>query len=178
MKLRSKDIKLAKSTKYLSSTTRAGLRNRPEDLLDYATKCLGELGYRLKKKKGPKSWKAKRMTTTLRKTVFLGVNWDSKTPRDRAATLMHELVHANQSKTYGFWKWVSRYVASARFRFAMEAQAYRETCRAYRAMGLSERNVRNYADDLPNRFIKSYWILNRRMRKDVRKHMERIVLLP
>ncbi len=175
MRLRAKDITFARSPEYLDPylSVSRGARTR-EKIIQHATAELHELGYKLKKKKGPKGWKAKRMSTTLWRTVWLGVNWDSKSPHEQAATLMHELVHARQYR--GIKRFLPRYVADSRFRFAVETHAYRETCRAYRAMGLSERSIKAYAEDLPNRFIKSYWILGRRMRKAVRRYMERIVV--
>lgn len=190
MRLRQQDLDLAKSTKHLSSITQTGGRSNSggdyrretvhtaRQLLDYAEGRLKELGYTLRKKNGSKNWKHKRMSTAGRKIIWLGVTWDEKTIWHKAATLMHELVHANQSRAYGFKRWLGYYIGSARFRFAMEAQAYRETCRAYRVMGRSERSIGEYAARLPNRFVKSYFIVGRRMRKDVRKWMPGIVVMP
>jgi len=91
---------------------------------------------------------------------------------------MHELVHARQSKGYGFWRWISRFVGESGCRLAIERKGYRETIRAYRAMGMSDHSLRSYADDVPGKFIKSYFIRGRRMKKAVRKHMEGIILRP
>ena len=173
-KLRSKDLTLARSSKLLSSTLKK--RHNAEYLITHATSELKKLGYRLRLKKGPSGWKSKRMTTALRKTIWLGVGWASRPAVDRAATLMHELVHARQYRYYTAF--LARYIADSRFRFAMEAQAYRETIRAYRSMRYSETALKKHARDLPRRFIKSYWILGRRMKKAVIRYMGAIVLKP
>ena len=174
MRIRSKDRKLAKSSKLLSSTLNK--HHSAEWLIAHATSELKKLGYTIRIKNGPSNWKAKRMTTALRKTIWLGVGWAKKRDVDQAATLMHELVHARQYRYYTAF--LTRYVADARFRWAMETQAYRETIRAHRSMRFSESSVKKYASGLPSRFVKSYWILSRRMRKDVRKYMGKIVLTP
>lgn len=178
MRLRKKDISRAKSTRYLSAMTNPGTRQTPVQLVAYATDKLKSMGYKFRHKKGPKSWKAKRMSTTLRRTIWLGVGWMKKHIRDRAATLMHELTHALEAAAVGFARWVSLYVFDSRYRFSVESQGYRSSVRAWRAMGITEGALRDYANDLPGRFIKSYWILGRRMRKDVRKNMPRIVMMP
>ena len=178
MRLRKSDLTHAKSAKYLSPKTRPGSQRTPEELIQYATAKLKAMGYRFKHKRGPKSWKAKRMSTTLRRTIWLGVGWLKKKLIDRAALLMHELTHALEAAAVGFWKWVSKYVLDSRYRFAVESQGYRSSIRAWRAMGVSERGLQDYADDLPGRFVKSYWILGRGMRKEVRRHMPRIVMMP
>ena len=174
MNIRKKDIARARSARYLS--TYLGKMRAADDVAAYFLRRFRAMGYRMAYKKGPKGWKAARMTTTMRRTVYLGTNWAKKGADERAALLAHEYVHARQHRGYkGF---LARYVFDSRFRWAVEAQAYRESVRAYRAMGRTEPALREYAENLPGRFIKNYVIGGRRMRKGVRRHMPGIVMLP
>ena len=180
IRLREKDIKLAKSRQFLNPLLGRGAEGyrqpvvmTPQALHDYCKDQLKELGYKFVHKKGPKSWKWKRFTTTMRRRIYLGVGWSQKSLRQRAAILAHELVHALQWR--GLKRFGRNYVFSARFRWAVETQAYRESCRAYRAMGLAEAAVQEYASAVPARLIKGYAILNKRLRKDIHRVMPDII---
>lgn len=173
MRLRASDIRLAKSPLALD---RFLLEPRtPEQVIEYAQKRLANMGYTIKRKRGPKGWKSRRMTTTLRRTIWLGVGWDGKLARDKAATLMHELVHAEQWWIHqGF---LARYIASPRFRWAMEVQAYRESVRTYRAVGFTGPGLERYIQARANTIIRSYFMIGRRLRRDIRKNTAGIVRL-
>jgi hypothetical protein len=174
--LEDRHLKFARSTRYLSHYVRAGVHRTPAQVKQYAQRELKKLGYKLRKKRGPSSWKTKRMTTKGLRTVYLGVEWDEKTPEYQAATLLHELGHANQDR--GIRGWLRRYIFHPRFRICVEFQMYRENVRAYRAMGATEAQLLAYARKLPSMLIKSYVILNRGLRASIRQHMVQIVMLP
>ncbi len=176
MKLRKRDIALAESRRFLSPRLEQDWEGSAQELHDQCEDQLVALGYRFVYKKGPKSWRWKRFTTTMRRRIYLGVGWRKKNIRNRATILAHELVHALQWK--GLRAFGTRYVLSTRFRWAVETQAYRESCRAMRAMGMAEQAVQAYASEVPGRLIKGYAILNRRLRKDIRDQMVDIVAAP
>ena len=174
MKLRKKDLRRAKSRRYLNPDLEESWR--AEDLREHYFAKLRALGYRFVRKRGPSSWKWKRFTTTFRRTIYLGVGWSKMSARSQAALLAHEYVHALQwrgERAFGM-----RYALDERYRWAVESQAYRETCRAFRAMRMAERAVQEYASNVPARFIEGYLITSQRLRHDIRREMADIVAAP
>lgn len=173
MTLKTKHIRLAKDPLCLSPFLDKS--RRPEHVAEHARQQLRQLGYTLRRKRGPSGWKTKRMSTTLRRVVWLGVNFDERAPIDQAALLMHELCHARQMRVYS--RFLARYIADSRFRWAMEAQAYRESVRAMRSMGAPKQRIRNYSHGRAEAIIRGYFILGRRLRRAIRKNTEGIVRL-
>lgn len=174
VRLRDRDLAFARSRRFLNPELERKWSDR--ELHDYCRRRLLSMGYRFVHKVGPSSWKLKRFTTTLRRVIYLGVGWSSKSWRAKAATLAHELVHALQWKSLRAFG--VRYVFDERFRFAVECQAYRETVRAFRAMGLHEQAVQDYADGVPDDFVKGYAITDRGLRNDIRNAMTDVILTP
>lgn len=173
-RLSSADIKLAKSREFLDDYL--DRRRSPTELLEHCLAELDEMGYRLVKKKGSSNWKRKRLTTTLRRKIYLGVTWDKKTVAQQAALLAHELVHARQHR--GLARFIWRYLADSTFRWAVEAQAYRETVRAWRAMGRDAETLRGISKSVTSSILKrgSYFILGRKLRRQIKSKTPAIVL--
>ena len=129
-KLSSKDLKAAKSTRYLYD---GEIPNDPQEAYDKAVKLLKKNGYRLKDKPGITK-NGMNFTTTLSRTIWLAGNWEDRSLESKAKILWHELVHTRQRKAWGFTKFAWRY-KSAEGRWRMEVPAYRESIRAMKAIG-------------------------------------------
>lgn len=174
MRLRRKHLDRALSTRNLSP--RAVIRDlpNPEAALRYFEAQLRLRGYSFADKRGPANWKAARMTTTTKRRILRGRNFAKKTTIEKAATMGHELVHARQYQNERAF--LSRYVFDARFRLAMEAQAYREQARIYRALGYSSSAIHDWAFRLPAMLCRSYYFVGRRFRRDIARHVPAIVL--
>lgn len=146
----------------------------PQDLYDEARRRLVALGYRfVRKSKG--NGKLSRMSTTTRRTIWLGTNWPKKTIAEKAALLWHELTHARQMRRRRGWFFL--YGADSLFRWAMEAQAYRVMIQVYRACGYTDRELRDYARALAKSLPRTYVIKRRSHRRHVESWTAAIVLL-
>lgn len=123
---------------------RLGEYDTPEKMLAH---CLAELqryGVRIAKK-APMKTKYARMTTAFYRQVRVGTTWDRKSTAAKAVTLAHELVHIRQWRHFGRIAFGSSYVFSARWRWAMEMNAYRESMRAMKILGYSKTHRKNSA---------------------------------
>jgi hypothetical protein len=81
----------------------------------------------------------KRPTTTLANTVFLGVGYEDKKPIAKIELLAHELSHALTYRDIGFMRFVTKWVASRRFRFVYELAPLIVGLKAAAAHGLKIR---------------------------------------
>jgi hypothetical protein len=56
--------------------------------------------------------------------AFAGRVWVREGVRDREGIIAHEMVHVDQQRRDGIWKFHWRYVVSKKWRLAYEAEAY------------------------------------------------------
>lgn len=171
MTLKKKHISLAQDSLCLSPFLEKP--RKPWDVEAYADEQLEALGYRYVYKRGLADWKVRRMSMALRRQIRWGVGFRDKPQIDRARDKMHELAHARQYRVYR--SFLARYITDPRFRWAMEAQAYRESARALRSMGVPPSRLRNYINGRAETIIRGYFILGLRLRRSIRKHTAGIV---
>ncbi len=84
--------------------------------------------------------------------------WDfrKRDTRNRAALLMHELVHVRQWQAFGVVNMAGKYAFQPRWRAALEIEAYAETFRAHTAMGWRRREALAYRIVCVERLAKHY----------------------
>ena len=127
LRLRSSDMKLARSDEFLFGAHEIG--NNHQAALRKAQQKIRDAGWNFKVRPGAIRH-GRKFTMTMRKTIYLSSKWESYPAWKRAAILWHELVHIRQRKKWGDAKFLSRY-ATARGRWASEVQAYRMSIRVY-----------------------------------------------
>lgn len=171
LKLRAKDEKRAKSSDCLDESIRS--YKRAQDLLEYCLKEIKRLGLRVVEKKKSKLRLSKMSTTYYREVRVAHGFWKRDIPT-QAATLAHELVHARQWRKHGRVRFALAYATSPRFRLAVELQAYRESIRAMRAMGYSNKYIESYINRKPFTMKDAY--LLHRVRWDALSSLTRCVL--
>ena len=172
--LRHSDLQRAADRRYLNPQLEISWK--ASELRDWYINKLRGMGYRFVQKRGPASWRMKRFTTTYRRVIYLGVAWSMMSDHAQAVLLAHEYVHALQwrgERAFGL-----RYAFDQRYRWAAETQAYRESCRAYRAVGFGKATMRRYARRVPGRYIKGYLVTGARLRAAIRREMVPILLQP
>jgi hypothetical protein len=173
--LRDDDIELASWTRFHDEDLEKFGRNAAAMLAD-AEKWARDAGYVIKPKTSFFGSRFSKMTTTYYKEIRVGDGWAGYTPPKKASILKHEIVHAKQWRHYGRGTFGARYIFSARFRWAMEVQAYRESVRAYRTLGAKESWLRTYATkDVPDILWQNY-MLGVLRKGDVYEHTAKILL--
>lgn len=173
MRLSDHDLRLARDTRCF--LTDIEQYDTPQKMYDFAVRELENMGYKLVPKRSTRisrRWRIKRFTTTWPRRIALGVNWKEKPLIDKAILLMHELVHAIQSRIYR--SFYARYVTDKGFRFAVEAQAYRFGCRVYQILGGNRRQVYGMAARKAQS-LRAYF--PRRWRDDVEREGRRIMAM-
>lgn len=129
------------------------------------------IGIAVKRGRGPFS----KMGTAFSHKLKLPRTWDKLETWEKAALLAHERVHYRQKRRYGYARFDAKYVFDPRFIIAMETPAYRETLRAFRAMGASEEGLENYARRVDNILWDLYPTVRMLDRREVRKHVTRVM---
>lgn len=156
IKLRDQDVDLAMSRQFLDQDIADFGKNAGamlQDAFDWAKAN----SFSIKKKASHFGSRLSKMSTTYYKEIRVGSLWEEFIVPKRAAVLKHEIVHAKQWRHYGRASFGSKYIFSARFRWAMEVQAYRESTRVYRTLGAVEKWLREYVNDaVPNSLWGSY----------------------
>lgn len=112
-------------------------------LYNFCAEKIAKLGMRIVEKP-PSRLRLSKMATTYYREIrvpkgFFGRGWSVAR---RAVTLVHELIHALQWRFYGMVSFAMRYL-SARFRWAVEMQAYRFGVLVKRMLGYSETSIQN-----------------------------------
>jgi hypothetical protein len=133
---------------------------KPEPLKYHAEQRAKKMGYKIVNKR---SWgtKMSKFTTTYYKQIRVGEGYPNYPVPIQAMIMCHEIVHARQWRHYRPARFATSYLASARFRWAMEVQGYAEGVHAAVAMGAEEdwieRNIENRAQTLRKGY--SMWSL-------------------
>lgn len=112
-------------------------------LYNFCAEKIQKLGMRIVEKP-PSRLRLSKMATTYYREIrvpkgFFGRGWSVAR---RAVTLAHELIHALQWRFYGMASFALRYL-SARFRWAVEMQAYRFGVLVKRMLGYLESAIQN-----------------------------------
>lgn len=164
IKLREEDIKLGSSCVFLD-TDLADFGRNAGAMLEDAFAWAQANKFALKKKSSHFGSRFSKMSTTYYREIRVGSRWEEFSVAKKAAVLKHEIVHAKQWRHYGQVRFAAKYIFSARFRWSMEVQAYRESVRAYRTLGALESWLREYVlDSVPGSLWNSYGL--RTLRKD------------
>lgn len=175
VRLRDSDVDLASWTRFHDADIDRHGRDAVAMLKD-AEKWAHDHGYVIKQKTSFFGSRFSKMTTTYYKEIRVGDGWEGYSVPKKASILKHEIVHAQQWRNFGRAEFGSRYVFSARFRWAMEVQAYRESVRAYRTLGATEKWLRNYATrEVPDVLWQNY-MLGLLRKGDIYEHTARILL--
>jgi hypothetical protein len=163
LKLRDDDVKLGSTAIFLDRDL-ADFGRDSDRMLKDAFTWAKEHGYVIRQKSSLFG-RLSKMSTTYYKEIRVGSRWETFTVAKKAAVLKHEIVHAKQWHHFGQATFGTKYIFSARFRWAMEVQAYRESTRAYRTLGATEPWLREYVTDVvPASLWGSYGL--RTLRKD------------
>jgi hypothetical protein len=164
IKLREEDVTLASSTAFLDKDL-ADFGKNSGAMLEDCFAWAKDNGFAIKQKSSHFGGRLSKMSTTYYKEIRVGARWTEFSVPKRAAVLKHEIVHARQWRHYGQGSFATKYIFSARFRWAVEVQAYRESIRVYRTLGAVEKWLREYVKDLvPNSLWKNYAL--KTLRKD------------
>jgi len=175
IKLRDSDVELASWTRFHDEDLENFGRDAAAMLAD-AEKWARDNGYVIKPKTSFFGSRFSKMTTTYYKEIRVGDGWEDYSIPRKASVLRHEIVHAKQWRHFGRASFGANYIFSARFRWAMEVQAYRESVRAYRVLGAKEDWLRNYATrEVPDVLWQNY-MLGVLRKGDVYEHAARILL--
>lgn len=182
MKLRTKDIELARDDRYQDPfiATLAQQRWRemmtadPDDLIERFKREAALLGVGFESKPDAGT-KLSRMSTTYYATIRLGTNFEGKDAKNQAITLGHELLHARQWRGFGRSKFRTRYMFWPRWRWAIEMQAYRESIRIMLALGYTRDDCERYAISRVSSMLSSYGLGSLR-RDDVAEWTRRVLM--
>jgi len=160
LKIKSKHKKLALSNKCLDK----GIYT-----LDTAEKMLAHYERKAEKRgikiipKTSRFGNWSKMTTTFRWNIRAGQDYESLSTQRKALVLAHEFPHVEQWDTYRLFG--PRYLG-ARWGWAMEMQAYRQSIRAMKVLGFKADEVERYIRKMPNILWKSYWLMRQIRRRD------------
>lgn len=114
-----------------------------------------KMGYKIVNKR---SWgtKLSKFTTTYYRQIRVGEKYPDYPIEAQAIIMCHEIVHARQWRHYKPARFATRYLASARFRWAMEVQGYAEGIHAAVALGADEDYIEHQIQHRANTLRKSY----------------------
>lgn len=176
MKLRLDDLDLARddSTADPNLADPPSGRWTPATLLEHLHDELARYDVTLKPKVA-KTGRFARLTTTYYQHVRVPEDWDERGTLGQVLTLAHELVHVRQWRKYGRARFGGRYVFSPRWRWAMEVQAYRESIRVRKVLGMGKGEAEQYAGRVAARMWTTYrlWPLSK---AHVRKYAKMLML--
>lgn len=169
VKLRSKDRERALSTRHFVDKVLSFERD-PDGLLAYCISFAKRHGVRIVEKR-PSRLKLSKMTTTYYREIrvavgFWGRGWSVAR---RAVVMAHEILHVLQWRFYGRVTFAMSYVGSARFRWAIEMQAYRFGVLVKRMLGYAERSIQDSIRHRASAMRKPYALGGLRWR-DVKKY--------
>jgi hypothetical protein len=163
LRLRSRHIRLARSSACLNPNLRH--LDRAAEMLTHYEDAIAARGMVIVPKSSRLPWWVK-LTTTFRRSVRTGDGYEDLDTQRRALILAHEFVHVLQWRKY--LSFGPRYLG-ARFGWAMEVQAYRESMRARKVLRFSYESRARYARDMPDRLWDGYPLLRQIRRKDLRR---------
>jgi hypothetical protein len=181
LKLRSSDIRRAKSSRY--NNKKLADYTTPDQVFDrYIPYFERELGMNLVIKSSSRM-RLSKMTTTYYREIRLGSGWNDYAPDVRAAILVHEAVHARQWRGYGASRFGLYYASNPRWRWSIEMQGYRESVRwAVIAMNAAqlpaaaiEGRIDEYIGDCTQSLVTAY-SLGRISKSNLRRHTQEILL--
>ncbi len=171
IKIRSKDVKLAKDCRHLRLDYDSF--KSVEQLREYIDHLVIDgFGMRIEKKTSRANVMSK-FTTTYYKEMRLGIDFDELDEPIQAVVMAHELVHVYQWRHYGRAKFGPKYVMSGRFRWAMEMQAYRESVRWRKLMNDSK--LDQYCKDRWEVLWREYFLWPTLRRDHVRNKTRKIL---
>ena len=160
LKIRSRHKKLALSDDCLDK--RVFQLDTPEKMLEHYERRAEKMGIKIiPKTSSLRNWS--KMTTTFRWNIRAGHDYESYSTQRKALTLCHEFVHVDQWDIYRLFG--PRYLG-ARWGWAMEMQAYRQTLRGKKALGFTDAEIEQYIRATPDALWKSYWLMRPIRRRD------------
>lgn len=132
---------------------------------------IGREGWRVRER--PENTRhSKRWSFTAPNIVWVKKGFWKQSRHEQAVTLYHELVHVKQWKRRGPLDFLKKF-AGARWRWATEVPAYRQSIRVWLRLTKGYFNVDSYVEGWLWKFRKSY-SLSRINKKDFKKETKRI----
>lgn len=166
LRLRKQDIDLALSNRHLNKDL--SRLNTPEKMIEHYEALAEERGLRVLPKSSFFGPNFQKMTTTYWNQIRLGVNFPTYPPEGQAGIWAHEWIHVEQWGYYGVVKFAALYLG-ARYSWAFEMQAYRESVRAKKVLGYPKKEIERFVDDLPGNVWKSYTLMRQIRHSDFEK---------
>ena len=128
----------------------------PERMEAHAMRRVDEMGVRLKVKRRSALDPARAIAGP--NTIHLPVGFRRAPARNRAALLMHELLHVRQWRQAGAIPMAARYAFAPRWRAAYEIEAHAESFRAHGSMGWTRRDALGWRTVYITRVHKTYFL--------------------
>lgn len=165
LRLRKKDVDLALSSRHLNENL-AKLKT-PEKMIAHYEKQAKQKGLRVLPKSSFFGPNFAKMTTTYRKQIRLGRGFPAYPIDAQAAIWAHEFSHVEQWEHYG--RVFALLYLGARKSWSFEMQAYRESVRAKKVLGYSQKRLEHFIDGRPSSLWKGYPIMRQIRWKDFKK---------
>ncbi len=163
LKIRARHEKLALSDSCLDSEI--STLDTPEKMLAHYERKAKKRGIKIIPKTSRfRNWS--KMTTTFRWNIRAGRDYESYSTQQKAITLTHEWPHVEQWDTYLLFG--PRYLG-ARWGWAMEMQAYRQTIRGMKALGFKRNEIDQYIKSRADSLWEHYWLMRQIRRSDFDK---------
>lgn len=125
-----------------------------EDLFTYARETMGVRHVVHKTLSGPRE----RTSTTLRRTIILGTDFNDRPAWSKLKLLRHELAHVRQQADHGLLFWL-RYLTVG-WRWAYEVGAERESLRYLAERGWNNAQIKPHIDAfIEGMFTSKVWLL-------------------
>ncbi len=156
LRLRNKHIDLALSSRHLNKSL--AKLDTPEKMIAHYEKLAKKKGLRVRPKSSFFGPNFQKMTTTYWKQIRLGKDFPTYSPEAQAGLWAHEWIHVEQWEHYGVVRFATLYLM-ARRSWAFEMQAYRESVRAKKVLGVSRKRIEEFIDRKPKSLWKGYPIM-------------------
>lgn len=151
-KIRSRDIKYASSSRYL--TPLEDMPADPAKMKEWAKRRILKRGWKFKVRDGITAAQ-RRFTMTLRRIVYLVSGWKSYSVAKQAQILVHEDTHCWQRRWLSHVRFETRYLHAVG-RWRLEMPAYRMTIRAKIRQGYSKKQIERYIEYKLSSFYDGY----------------------
>jgi len=166
LRLRSKHVNLALSNRHLNKNL--AKLTTPEKMLDHYEAKAKKKGLRVLPKSSFFGPNFQKMTTTYWKQIRLGSEYPTYPPEAQAGLWAHEWVHVEQWGHYGVVRFASLYLG-ARYSWAFEMQAYRESIRAMKVLGYPRKEIEAFIKRKPKSLWGGYPLMRQIRWKDLEK---------
>lgn len=166
LRLRRKHIDLALSDHHLNKNL--AKLDTPEKMIEHYEKRAKKKGLKVRPKSSFFGPNFQKMTTTYWRQIRLGKNYPTYPPIVQGPLWSHEWVHVEGWGYYGVVRFAAMYLG-ARKSWALEMQAYRESIRAKKVLGVSSKEIDEFINDMVKSIWKGYPLMRQIRWKDFKK---------